>query len=171
MIFKPTWMSSVAHLERLRQLYRETPMWRQALGAYRFPPGFPYIYSDLDFSGLGRGPLAFLRNGELHLGNGRITFIGQPYRIPLLRVVNIPSDGTFALQVDEVTHVERYDFVAPMSLGTSIPFARLRTTGSGELADFLLCAGGYAFQPRRIHKRSLALLDALQRMVRGGRAS
>lgn len=169
MIFKPVWMSTVEHLDRLRGLHRETPMWRQALGAYRFPPGFPYLQGLFDFNPFGRVPLSVLRNGELHLGTGRITFVGQPYRIPFMRVVNVPPDGTFDLRVDEVTKVERYDFVAPMPLTPAFPFARLRTTRSGELADFLLSSGGYAFQQRRIQKRSIELLEVLQRMVGSGR--
>jgi hypothetical protein len=165
MIFKPVWMSSVAHLERLQELYRETSLWRHALGAYRFPQDFPYFQGLLDLKPLGRVPLHFLRNGELHLGNGGITFVGQPYRTPFMRVVGIPTDGTFSIGFDEVTQVERFDFVAPMSLSTTFPFARLRTTRSGELADFLLSTGGYLFQLRRIQKRSVELLEALRRTV------
>ena len=164
-------MSSVEHLARLQELYRETPMWRQALGAYRFPPGFPYFQGLLDFNPFGRVPLSVLRNGEVHLGNGRITFVGHPYRIPFMRVVNVPPDGTFSIRADEVTHVERYDFTAPMPLAPPLPFARLRTTQSGEQADFLLTGGGYLFQHRRIHQRSIKLLEAVQRLVAGGRVS
>ena len=171
MIFDPVWMSSIAHLEAYRRLFRETPMWRHLLGMYRFPSGFPYLHSGLDFRPFGKVPLIALRSGEVHLGNGRVTFVGRPYRLPLYRVFNVPSEGDFSLRIDELTQVERLDFVAPMSLSTTFPFIRLRTTRSGELADFLLCVGGYAFQMKRIRERSLLLFEALQRMAGGGRAA
>lgn len=170
MIFKPVWITSIAHLEALSRIHRETPLWRELLGLYRLPPGFPYVQASLGFSPFDKVPQIALRSGEIHLGNGRVTFAGRPFRIPLFRVFNIPPDGTFSLRFDELTAVERFDFILPVSRYFTFPFVRLRSTRSGELADFLLCAGGYAFQMRRIQKRSLMLLDALQRAAAGGSA-
>ena len=167
-MFNPVWMTSIAHLEALSRVYRETSISRQLLGLYRLPSGFPYTQGSLTFGPFGKVPQVALRSGEIHLGNGRVTFAGRPFRIPLFRVFNIPPDGTFSLRFDEITTVERFDFASPVSRYFTFPFVRLRSTQSGELADFLLCAGGYAFQMRRIQKRSLLLLDALQRAATGG---
>src|SRR6266702_962972 len=124
------WVSSVDHLRRFQSL----PWYAKWFGL--LPKGFPRVKA-----GLISYPLVYFGQGILSLSADRFEFSA---RFPAPRTAktyaNLATDLRLSLAPNQVLSVSRFDMSQIASTATPLPFIGLQTT-SGELQDFLVCAG------------------------------
>ena len=124
------WISSLDHLQRFRDL----PWYGKWFGL--LPKGFPKVMAGLLFN-----PLLYFAHGTLSLDGGSLkcsAFLPAPKG--LKSYANLDSDLRLSFAPDQVLSVIRFDMRQIVPTALPLPFIRIQTA-SGELQDFLVCAG------------------------------
>ena len=124
------WISSIDHLKR----FQELPWYAKWFGL--LPKGFPKVRA-----GLISYPLLYFAQGMLSLNGDSFKFSAR-FPIPegTKSYANLATDLRLSLAPNQVLSVSRFDMRQIASTATPLPFIRVQTT-SGELQDFLVCAG------------------------------
>jgi hypothetical protein len=124
------WISSVDYLKRFHAL----PWYAKWFGL--LPEGFPRVRA-----GLFSSPLVYFAQGILNLSADRFEFSARfPTPTATKSYANLESDLRLSFAPNQVLSVRRFDMrqVAPVAI--ALPFIRIQAA-SGELQDFLVCAG------------------------------
>src|SRR5262249_48730072 len=152
---EPVWVSSVEHLQTFEKVYRETSYVRRLFGAYVLPEGFPFMRGWLCIPW--RLPVVMFATGRVRHEDRRLDFEATPWRLPLSLLHQLRTDWRFTLTAQDVTALEPFEFVSPVTSYFRLPFTRIRSNQGGELADFLLCVGGLGPFLGKIRKRTAEL--------------
>jgi len=159
MIFEPVWVSSVEHLRTFEKAFRETSYLRRILGAYLLPDCFPYTRGWLAVPW--RIPVVMFSSGRLRIGEQLLVFEARAWHPPLNRLHHVRTDWSFTLTAQEITAVEPFEYASPVMRYYSLPFTRIRTKKSGDVADLLLWVGGLGPFMGKIRERNVKLFAKL----------
>lgn len=163
MQFEPVWISTMAHLDRLHQLFRHTSALKKAFGIYDIPEGFPYAQYGSILLTL-KAPLVMVANGIMHIENQKIRYLARPMQVRGSQIHNLQINLEFDIHADELISIERYLGKSPVSKHFDLPFTRIRSSRSGLQEDFLVCVGGVGPSMGRVKAKSEELFVALKQI-------
>jgi hypothetical protein len=124
------WISSLDHLKR----FGELPWYSKWFGL--LPAGFPKVKAGLLFS-----PLLYFAQANLSLSQNLFTcqaFV--PPTTAMKSYADLSSTLRLSLSPNQISSVTRFDMRQVLPTALPLPFIRIQAT-SGELHDFLVCAG------------------------------
>ena len=153
--FEPVWISSIEHLRAFEKAYRDTPLVRRIIGAYVLTDGFPCMRGGLIIPH--RIPVVMFSSGKLRIDRHVVEFETAAWRHSHVQYHNLRTNWKFTLTGEDITAIESFAFISPVMRYFTLPFTRVRTRGTGELADLLLCVGGSGPSMKEVRTRSAEL--------------
>lgn len=159
--FKPVWVSTVEHVNKLHELYANASSLSRLFGVYDLPEGFPYGHLYWGILPVFKAPLALIASGVVEIDGAELSFRSQPMPIFGSQIHNLRTDLAFHLQANELVSVERYTAASPALSYFNLPFTRVRSQQAGLLSDFLLCVGGTGPFMNKVRARSEEFAVAL----------
>jgi hypothetical protein len=107
-------------------------------------------------------------SGELRLMDDAMSFRPRKFKSFGWRIRGPFEQISFDLRREDVVSVEATDFRSPVMRAFDFSFARIRTSRSGPLGNFLVCAGGRLSMPhirkntQQLQRRLMAWMSPLQ---------
>jgi hypothetical protein len=165
--YSPVWITNDRQLDGLVFAYKSSSLLSKLAGRLEVSDDLTTLRGLL--MPWMRMPTVMIAQGELSLGVGDMAFRPGTYKSFGWRIRGPYERLSFDLRREDVVSIEVTDFKSPVMRAFDFTFARIRTTRSSPIDNFLVCVGGRLSMSRirkntqEMQRRLLAWMSAESR--------
>jgi len=157
-MYKPIWISAIAHLEKFSSIMEKNPWWKVLLSMHKVPADFPQV--QLGSKG---HPIVFFAKGELKVYERQIDFRSDTVdSTGKLQYKNVRTDVNFEIDYASFRKVERYLHPKPFMKAFNISWISITYSNNGSTNDILLSKGGTGLDMGSIKTANDSLFEQIR---------